>query len=680
MVEQRAARRSPVDFGWARVTVTLLFLAASCTAPTAIPTPDPTGSGPPTVSATTDCAAFRPDSTYEFFTPTDVSYGDATPLDWPMGSAAEAGLDEALLIAAADNVALSADVRSLLVVRHGKLVFERYFNGSSASEANAIASASKSILSVATGIAIEEGLFELDTRIDAFLPPDIVGAHGDLTIEHLLTMSGGLAHSEDPEYLSDVGPNDRPGTSFVREVLKWDSVTPAGSEFAYSTGLTQVLGAVLAEATGQSLCAYVAERLLGPLGIDVEKWWVEPDGDFAGGHSVFITPRELARFGQLVLQHGAWDGRQLVPSSWLDQSLAERWDLGCRPGLGAHQGYGFLWWLYDTEGYRIWNASGGGGQEVWIAPDLDLLMVVTHDATRVGQPDHHEVSPGSIARAAIFPTTGALRAPRCPSRSLRAFTIRPDGIGRSVIADWPSDGIPMAWSRDGTRLAIQLERRDLNAEIYTIAPDGTNVTRITRDLAHDFLPAISPDGTRIAFARGSPSTSDLYVVDSDGGDLSRLTDLAGYENTPTWSPDGARIAFVWGHDDVRAFGESGALWAIAADGSGPELLLDQPVGYPTWSPDGARIALELRGDAGHIGVLDLATGSLTDLGPGYVPKWSPDGARLVFIRGTDDALDIYVMRADGTDVVQLTDDAAFDTFPIWSPDGETIVFVSAGAG
>ena len=364
------------------------------------------------------------------------------------------GLDESLLDAAADNAALSADVRSLLVVRHGKLVFERYFNGSDAGEANTIASASKSILSVATGMAIDEGLLELDSRIDAFLPPDLVGAHGDLTIENLLTMSGGLAMSEDPQYVADIGPSDLPGEpSFIRAVLKRDSVAPAGTEFAYSTGLTQVLAAVLTKATGKSLCAFVADRLLGPLGIDVEKWWVEPDGYFAGGHSVFITPRELARFGQLVLQHGSWDGEPLVPAAWLDRSLAERWDLGCRPGLGAHQGYGFLWWLYDPDGYQVWNASGYGGQELWIAPDLDLLIVVTHDASRVGQPDHHEIAPGAVARAAIFPTTEAPRPPRCPSFELRAYTMRPDGSGRSAVADWPVGGVATSWSGDGSRLA-----------------------------------------------------------------------------------------------------------------------------------------------------------------------------------------------------------------------------------
>lgn len=76
-------------------------------------------------------------------------------------------------------------------------------------------------------------------------------------------------------------------------------------------------------------------------------------------------------------------------------------------------------------------------------------------------------------------------------------------------------------------------------------------------------------------------------------------------------------------------------------------------------------------------VLDIATGELSDHGEGYAPKWSPDGSRLAYVGGSDDVVDIYSMDADGTDITQLTHDAAFDTFPIWSPDGETILFLSA---
>lgn len=88
------------------------------------------------------------------------------------------------------------------------------------------------------------------------------------------------------------------------------------------------------------------------------------------------------------------------------------------------------------------------------------------------------------------------------------------------------------------------------------------------------------------------------------------------------------------------------------------------------------IALELRGEETHVGVLDIATGVVNDLGAGFAPKCSPDSARLAFVRSTNGVSDIHVMDVDGTNLTQLTNDAAFDTFPVWSPDGATILFLS----
>ncbi len=667
------------------LTALLASIAIACT--TAIPMPAPTTRPVPTATLAiataaatkygAECAAFAPDPGDAFGPPTAVSYGDETALDWPTATPDQVGLDAALLNRAGDNASLSSDIRSLLVVRHGKLVYERYFNGSDATDANNVWSLSKSILSVVTGIAIDRGLLSLGTRIDEFLPGDLVGAHGDLTVEHLLTMSGGLANSEDPHYLDGVEPSDLPGEpSLVRAVLRHPRVKPAGTEFAYSTGLTGVLAAVLTEATGTSLCAYSAEALLGPLGIDTESWWVEPDGYFAGGHSVFITPREVARFGQLVLDDGQWAGQQLVPSDWLELTLAEKWDLGCRPDRRAHLGYGHLWWLLDVDGQLAWQASGAGGQQLWIIPDLDAVMVVTHDSSTFGDTARREVNDTNIARVALL-SQAAASAPKCPSRPLLGNVMNSDGSARSRISSWLPDALPWSWSDDG-RIAMALDVRDLNSEIYTIAPDGSGMTRVTHDLARDGMPAFTPDGSRIAFTRGEPATTDLYLVDTDGSDLTQLTDEAGFEHSATWSPDGSRLAFVRGDGEVDGFGASGKLWVTGVDGSGLRMLSDQLVGYPAWSPDGTRIALELRDDeVVHLGVFDLETRTLTEFGEGNSPRWSPDGSRIAFVGHVDGAWDIYVMDAEGKDRVRLTSDDAFDTFPIWSPDGQEMIFLSA---
>jgi len=143
------------------------------------------------------------------------------------------------------------------------------------------------------------------------------------------------------------------------------------------------------------------------------------------------------------------------------------------------------------------------------------------------------------------------------------------------------------------------------------------------------MPAWSPDGTAIVFARGYPASSDLYRMNADGSSTTRLTDFEGYEHSPTWSPGGTRIAF-----------ESRSL------------------------------------EAPRINLFDIDDGTVTDQGPGSLPRWSPDGARLAFVSDRAGNLDVFVMDADGANVYQLTTGPERDTLPSWSPDGETILYVS----
>ena len=132
-----------------------------------------------------------------------------------------------------------------------------------------------------------------------------------------------------------------------------------------------------------------------------------------------MTPRELAQFGQFVLEGGEWDGQQIVPRSWLDQSLSERWDLGCPFIRPAHQGYGYLWWLYDLDGYTVWNASGYGGQEIWLLPELDLMVVITHDPTNAYQRGNHQVQPAALIRAAVLDELPPKQTARCQDQISR---------------------------------------------------------------------------------------------------------------------------------------------------------------------------------------------------------------------------------------------------------------------
>jgi CubicO group peptidase (beta-lactamase class C family) len=635
---------------------------------------DPTASG-------SECALFTPDPEQPF-TREVVTFRDDTLLDWNTAPPDEVGLDPGLLEELADDVAVSSDVASLLVARHGRLVLERYFNGSSPAEANIIFSMTKSVVSLLTGIAIDDGVLTTDTAIGEVLPDGLVGEHGDLRILDLLTMSGGL------DYPPDDGPwewesSDQPGEpSLVRTVLEYPSVAEPETEFAYNSGLTHVLGAVVAEATGSSLCAYAADRLFGPMGIDVEDWWIEPGGYFIGGSGLTITPREIAALGQLVLQGGSWHDQQLVSPEWLHASVQERWDLGCRgiPPDGAppnHVGYGMQWWTRNIDGHEVWNASGFAGQDLLIVPDLGLLAVITHHAVDYDPESRGEVKQAPLIHGLLLAVTDSEALPSpCMEDSFAAWTIGTDGTGAAPLPGWPRG--PVAWSLSvNGELVVYSAIPDLNEEIYSMAPDGTGMTRLTWDFATDTQPAWSPDGEWVAFVRGTPNESDVYLVRSDGSETRQVTDLPGSEQFPTWSPEGTRLAFIRNTTDANGFGSPGELWTIGIDGSYAELLLEDPVAAPMWSADGSRIALETSTfpDAPRIGYLDVGTGELVELGVGALPRWSPDGDQIAFVAKGPDNYDIFVMDADGGDVRDVTNGQVFSTFPVWL-DGDTLMFIS----
>ena len=415
---------------------------------------------------------------------TNDTYNDPDPIEWDTAAPATVGLDGDRLDAAAEELALSGDIASVLIARDGRLAFERYFNGSSAADANNVHSLSKSILSVVTGIAIANGRLALATEIGELLPADLVGDHADLTVRHLLEMSGGLELRDDEaDYES---PPSRPAqTPFVQAVLDRPSVAPPGSEFAYSTGLTQVLAAAVTESVDESLCTFSGDRLFGPLGIDVEHWQVDTSGYFSGGHSLFITPREIARLGQLVLQNGEWNGTQLVPAAWLEQSLAQRWDLVCRRNPPVRVGYGMLWWRYQIGGHQVWEASGVGSQDLAIIPDLDLVVVVTHDTSQTSGDER--IPAGRLLYHLLFEAVDGQEQPRpdaaCSDQTFEAHTMRADGSAANQLTEWPAGALPTSWSPDGSRLAVSIE--ELNSEIYTVTPDGSDLRRVTTNSAWD---------------------------------------------------------------------------------------------------------------------------------------------------------------------------------------------------
>jgi CubicO group peptidase (beta-lactamase class C family) len=315
---------------------------------------------------------------------------------WPVASLNEDKLvDRGALCGMADRLADSSDanIHAVLVARGGKLVFERYFRGSDeiygrpvgkvtfdADTLNNVKSVSKSVASLAVGIAIDRGLIRsVNEPIFSFFPElsDLRSPEKDrIQLLHVLTMSMGLGWVEATP--SNEGNNDEGRMHMAsdpcRYVLGLPVTAPAGQEFFYNTGALTLMSAIVRKATGRPLDEFARETLFEPLGITRVEW-NRYKGDSDAGGGLRLRPRDMAKLGQLVLAGGRWNDRQIVSREWIETSTA--------PKLKAtdNQSYGYLWWLgrslLNGREVRWVGALGRGGQSIRIVPELDLVVVVT---------------------------------------------------------------------------------------------------------------------------------------------------------------------------------------------------------------------------------------------------------------------------------------------------------------
>jgi len=308
-------------------------------------------------------------------------------------------VDTAALSKIADRLAASgANIHAVLVVHRGKLVFERYLQGSDqvptsffgsrvenvafdADTRHALKSVTKSIASLAVGIAIDRGLIhDVDEPILGFFPElaDLRTPQTDrLLLRHALGMTLGLEWTEATPATGDLA-NDEARMYFsgdpCRYVLTRRTVAAAGQQFLYSTGALALVSAILHRTTGRPLDEFARASLLEPLGISGEEWSrLGRDSDAGGG--LRMRPRDMAKIGQLVLAGGRWNGRQIVSNGWIDASTASLIK------ATDDQDYGYLWWSGHAAAHRRtvrWiGALGRGGQSIRIVPELDLVVAVT---------------------------------------------------------------------------------------------------------------------------------------------------------------------------------------------------------------------------------------------------------------------------------------------------------------
>ncbi len=314
--------------------------------------------------------------------------------NWLVSKPEEEGLDKNKLQEAISTAAEITNFRSILVAKNGKLVVEKYYSRKDDLRPQHIQSITKSITSLLIGIAIDKGVINSEKEmIKPYFPEYFFRPHDKrkqkITIEELLSMTSRLNFADSPAYsdYEDTKSWYDPGSwkaywyadNYLDRALSTDLVETDDEIAAiYNTPACNLLTTILKRSANMTSKEFADKYLFGPLGIKNYLWLHDSNYNYIGGHAIFIRPRDLARIGQMILDGGTYQGRQIVSKQWLDKSFHPTVSEFAKTDDGkATFDYGYLWWLGEYQGYKYQFGWGFGGQFLFLIPDANTLVVTT---------------------------------------------------------------------------------------------------------------------------------------------------------------------------------------------------------------------------------------------------------------------------------------------------------------
>ena len=269
------------------------------------------------------------------------------------------------------------------------------------------------------------------------------------------------------------------------------------------------------------------------------------------------------------------------------------------------------------------------------------------------------------------------------------YSMNSDGSEQINLTNSSANDEYPSWSTDGKKITFT-SNRDGNSEVYIMNTDGSEQINLTNNIAYDAFSCWSPDGKRIAFASNRTGNMDVYTVNLDGSEMTKLTNNSADDVKPQWSPDGKKVAF-----QTTRHGKMD-IYVMSSDGSNETRLTNNPATdiCLSWSPDGRKIAFASKRDDGNsekfygnseIYIMNSDGSNQTRLtnnpSTDMAPSWSPDGKKIAFYSLRNDVppekdersswyemnAEIYVMNADGSEQINITNNLAYDGYPSWSP-------------
>lgn len=274
----------------------------------------------------------------------------------------------------------TAELNSVMVLKGGEILEEYYSNCCGPDFRNICWSATKTFTSTAVGLAVDDGLLNLDSRVvdildPSMLPETVSDTLASLTVYNLLRMSSGLrSEPSNSSYFND--------TNSTRSILEKGFQFSPGERFNYNSFNTHLLSIMVSRVTGKNISEYLKERIFNPLGITDYYWDRTAEGYDIGGFGLYINTESLAKMGQLYLQKGEWEGKQLISSEWIAQAMSPQIYQKGEPDMESDGGCGY--------GYQMWcNTRGGAarfdgayGQWVMVCPEKDAVIVITQHNDR----------------------------------------------------------------------------------------------------------------------------------------------------------------------------------------------------------------------------------------------------------------------------------------------------------
>jgi CubicO group peptidase (beta-lactamase class C family) len=433
---------------------------------------------------------------------------------WNHTSAEAQGLDSARLASLVEHVASNGGhLHSLLIVRHGAVVLEASFFPYDGAGLHDIASCTKSLTSTGLGVAIQRrSIRGVDDTLLAFFSDRTVANDGEekraITLEQLLTMTSGLDCVAEPaETTLFAMERSADWTGFV---LDLPIAHAPGTAWSYCSPGSHLISAVVSRASGATLDALLTEHVLAPIGVKAHAWPIDPQGLTRGWGDARFLPEDLARVGLLFLHRGSWHGNQLLDAAWIDRATVNR--VGA---LGPPEGYGYQWWSASGGAYY---ASGRGGQQLYVAPALDLIVVTTGSAS----PDELE-GYGELLNSELLPAVQSADAipVNAEGAARLAAAIDRAGRGRDPVAPAPAPAMAatiggrtfsvdenlLGWRTFAFSFGEAGATLELGAQHFAIGLDG--VPRVTRGA--EFAADERYRGSNVALAGRwtDPSTFEL---------------------------------------------------------------------------------------------------------------------------------------------------------------------------